>query len=230
VAPVVEKEDMRKHLSGQTLVFTTDLNYDSIPDTISLRTLAKDTLSYDSITISIAHYGKRSFKSASSWSQVDKDFSGRKGNAYPTNYFFLAKNGVESVLALFGWVGETERAEFSIIRIKDNLPKMVFDQNHWEDNFIEVVAFIKDMDNDGRFEFGYRHLTDGVDGKQDGLEGFVGSYVPILVYTIDDSLVLNKSVMKKYNEEHYIFAGYEGGGVMIFRPNDARKKLRVWHN
>jgi len=127
-------------------------------------------------------------------------------------------------------VGETERAEFSIIRIKDNLPKMVFDQNHWEDNFIEVVAFIKDMDNDGRFEFGYRHLTDGVDGKQDGLEGFVGSYVPILVYTIDDSLVLNKSVMKKYNEEHYIFAGYEGGGVMIFRPNDASKKLRVWHN
>jgi len=228
-APMLMKDTVREP-PGPVLVFVTDLNYDSIPDTISLRTLAKDTLSYDRITVSIARYGKQSFTSASSWYQVDKDFPGGVDNAYPTSYFFLAKNGVETVLALFGWVGEVDRDEFSIIRIKDNIPRMVFDQHHWKDNFIERVEFIRDMDNDGRFEFGYGHLTDGVEGKQDGLEGFVGQYVPTLVYTIDDSLVLNKPVMKKYNQEHYIFAGYEPGGVMIFRPNDTTKKLRVWRH
>jgi hypothetical protein len=229
-AVAVSPEDTLKEPPGPARTFSTDLNYDGIPDTIYLRTLARDSLVYDSITVSITRYGKRSFYCAQDWFQVDGDFPGFKENAYPnTSYFFLVKNGQESLLALFGRPYETGRDAFSLIRIKDNLPKMVMDQNHWKDHFIESVVFIKDVDHDGRFDFAYRHLTEGENSNVEEIGGMITSYSPVMVYAVDDSLVLNKTVMKKYNEEHYVFEGYRySGDTKIFWPTDTTQKPRVW--
>jgi len=227
VEPVAKMMDTVVSRPGKTLVFTTDLNYDSIPDTISLRTLARDPLAYDNITVSIAHHGRQSFKSASNWYQVDNDFPQANTDTNFTRYFYLARNGTETLLVLFGWVGEVERSEFAIIRINDNRPRLVFDQNHWKDNFIEVVRFVRDMDGDGRFEFGYGHLTEGISGPEIS-DGIITPYNPTIVYTVDDSLILNKPMMKKFNEESYVFAGYEPtDAIKVFCPEDRTKKCYI---
>jgi len=40
-------------------------------------------------------------------------------------------------------------------------------------------------------------------------DAMIGSYAPFFVYPVENNCKLNKPLMKQYNEEHYVFAGYD---------------------
>jgi hypothetical protein len=224
-SPPNEAEDSTP---GPTVVFTTDLNNDSIPDTIALRTLAHDTSFYDSITISLTNYGKQSYKTPHAWFREDERFQVFNVNALPTDRFFLARNKQQSVLVLFGYNYEDGRGAFDIINIENNSIKRVFDQEQRKIS-VDFPEIVKDLDSNGRFDFAYAGITEA-DDCPEKLHGCITSYNPAFVYTVDDSCVLNKPLMKKYNQDTYVFAGYEyNGSIKVFCPS-GKGKCRLWKN
>jgi hypothetical protein len=99
-----------------TYVFTTDLNNDSINDTIRLSSSTDDTTTFDAVSIAIAHFGRQTFHASEAWMTVDNDFLDSNKNAIATNKFFLAKSRNQCVLLLFGLQdGTGYRSDFSII-------------------------------------------------------------------------------------------------------------------
>ncbi len=208
-------------------LFTTDLNNDQVPDTITLTSSTRDTTSFDGISISISHFGKQVFHTPNPWTSVDKEYLDSNTNAIATNKFFLAKGKRQAVLLLFGDLdGAGDREDFSILDIENNRAKMVLNQSQRQ-IFIEAPVGLEDIDKDGRLEFIYRQIFE-YNGKPDTLNGKIGTYSPYFVYTVDSNCVLNKPLTIRYNHQHYVFAGFKyDESIEIFYPND-NSKPRLW--
>lgn len=214
-------------IRGISSVFTTDLNNDKIPDTITLISSTKDSATFDKISISLAGYKKQTFHSSTPWVTVDDWFLDSNRNAIPTNKFFLVKAPLQSVLLLFGDLdGAGDREDFSIINIENNTAKLVLNQKQRK-LYIESPLSLKDIDGDGRFEFVYRQIFE-YNGQPDTLGGKIGTYSPYLVYTVDSNCVLNKPLTTWYNQQYYVFAGFKyDESIEVFYPND-HSKPRLW--
>ena len=105
---------------------------------------------------------------------------------------------------LFGELdGAGERGEFSIINIENNNIKIVFDDDGKID--IEVPTKLISLNNDDRLDFIYCGLHEFDEQTKDAM---IGSYAPFFVYPVDDTCKLDKSLTKRYNEEYYVFVGY----------------------
>lgn len=211
--------------------FMLDLNGDGLPDTISLILAPKDTNDFTTVAIAIKGYGRRWFRVADSknpWTDYDDWFADSSTNAVHTRRFFLRKGPTYAVLLLFGGIDETSvREGFTVIKIYQGEARQVMDQvtQHLD---IENVLSLRDLDSDGRFELICNHTFE-FDGSPDTLGGLVGPYNPYYVYTIDDSCLLNKRLMRRYNQEKYLFAGYEfSDKIRVFYPDDRSQKPRLW--
>jgi len=52
---------------------------------------------------------------------------------------------------------------------------------------------------------------------------------PYHIYTVGNNCELNKPLTRQYNEQHYVFAGFEyNENIMVFKPNDKSKPYRIW--
>jgi hypothetical protein len=145
----------------------------------------------------------------------------------PTNKLFLAKGKAQSVLLLFGDLSPAGyRDNFSIINIENNIPKLVLNQNE-RNLFIEAPLRLKDLDDDGRLDFLYRQIFE-YNGRPDTLDGKIGTYSPYFIYTVDSNCFLNRSLTVRYNEQHYVFAGFKyDESIEVFYPND-RSQPKLW--
>jgi hypothetical protein len=219
-----------RRTAGLPAVFISDLNNDGILDTITLVSSTGDSATFDTIAISIAHFGRQIFHTvdrASPWTRVDDWFLNSNKNALSTNKFFLGRGKAQSVLLLFGELnGAGERDDFSIMNIENNTAKMVLNQNE-RHLYIEAPISLDDLDRDGRLEFVYRQIFE-FNGQPDTLNGKIGAYSPYFVYTVDSNCVLNKPLTVRYNQEHYVFAGFKyDEEIEVFYPND-ESKPRLW--
>jgi hypothetical protein len=219
-----------RRTAGLPVVFTADLNNDGIPDTITLVSSIGDTATFDTIAISIARFGRQVFHAAdaaSPWTRVDDWFLDSNKNALPTNKFFLGRGKTQSVLLLFGELdGAGDRDDFSIMNIENNRAKMVLNQNERR-LYVEAPISLGDLDGDGRLEFVYRQIFE-FNGQPDTLNGKIGTYSPYFAYTVDSNCVLNKPLTIRYNQEHYVFAGFKyDESIEVFYPND-KSKPRLW--
>jgi hypothetical protein len=128
------------------------------------------------------------------------------------------------VILLFGKrYGAGSRGGFSIINIEDNHIKMPFDEldDDKGDLGIEAPVKITTLKPTGRLCFIYRNYGE-VEREVEG--GEIGTYVPYFVYPVDDYCKFNKALTKKYNQEHYIFAGYKSSEtISIFYPKNGGK-------
>ena len=211
--------------------FILDLNDDGIPDTIALTLMPSDTNYFTTVTIGIKGYGRQSFRVADTarpWTDFDDWFADSNANAIHTRRFFLRKGATKAVLLLFGNIDETSiREGFTIIKIQHNRARQVLDQIT-QNLDIENVLLLRDLDNDGRFELVGNHTFE-FDGSPDTLGGLVGPYNPFYVYTIDDTCFRNKPLMRRYNQEKYLFAGYAfSDSIKVFYPDDRSQKPRFW--
>lgn len=201
----------------------TDLNKDNLLDTISLSSSLTDSSSFNRITISISGFGKQTFIAKNAWTNVDSDFLAKNKNAIKSTRLFLLKEKDHSVILLFGYLdGAGYREDFSIINIKDNKPAMIFDKGE-KDVDIEIPITLTDLDSDGRTDFVFRNLGE-LYQQVDSLNADIGTYHPYLVYTIDNDCKLNQPLTKKYNEDNYVFAGYEySEEIKILYPRNGGK-------
>jgi hypothetical protein len=201
----------------------TDLNNDNRSDTIFLSSSVKDTLSFNKITISVSGFGRQSFVAKNAWTNVDPSFLVKNKNAVKSKNIFLSKEKNHSVILLFGYLGGAGyREDFSIINIKDNKATLVFDKGD-KDIDIELPVKLTDLDNDGRTDFVFRNLGE-LYQQVDSLNADIGTYHPYLVYTIDNDCKLNKDLTKKYNDDNYVFAGYEySEQIKILYPRNGSK-------
>jgi hypothetical protein len=211
--------------------FVLDLNGDGLLDTISLTLSPSDTNYFIAVGIAIQGYHRQSFRvadTAKPWTDFDDWFADSSANAVHTRRFFVQKGVANTVLLLFGYIGEGgSRDGFTIIRIEHNEARQVLDQitQHLD---IENVLSLRDLDNDGRFEL-ICNYTFQFDGSPDTLGGLVGRYNPYYVYTIGDTCLLNKPLMRRYNQENYVFAGYEfSEEIKVFYPDDRTKRPWLW--
>jgi hypothetical protein len=200
-----------------------DLNNDNILDTISLSSSLQDSSSFNRISFSISGFGNQTFLAKNSWTDVDSKFLLTNRNTISSNKLYLLKSKENSVILLFGYLdGAGYRENFSIINIKDNKPKMVFDRGE-NDVDIEVPIKLSDIDKDGRTDFVFRNLFELYE-EVDSLKADIGTYSPYLVYTIDNDCKLNETLTKKYNEDNYVFAGYEySEKIKILYPRNGGK-------
>lgn len=232
--PVARNKDSLKTApkSPAFRYYILDLNDDGMLDTIALRLLPSDTNHYTAVTIGIKGYGRQSFRVADTarpWTDFDDWFADSSANAIHTRRFFLRKGASNAVLLLFGNIDETSvREGFTIIKIQHNRARQVLDQIT-QNLDIENVLFLRDLDNDGRFELICNHTFE-FDGSPDTIGGLVGPYNPSYVYTIDDTCFRNKPLMRQYNQENYLFAGYAfSNSIKVFYPDDRSQKPRLWH-
>jgi hypothetical protein len=212
----------------QIASFTANLNDDSIPDTLRLFTSTTDTSSYDVLRVSLAGYKTQTFQTEYPWTYVDDRFTDSTINLLHTRRLLVSKWRSQRVLLLFGSPDDVgDGSNFCIIDIENNQVKLALDQIKRRID-VEVPLRLTDLDGDGRPEFIYRQMFE-FNGLPDTLDGKVGTYSPYFVYTVDSNCVLNKPLTIKYNQEHYVFAGFKySEQIEIFYPNDPAKGPRIW--
>lgn len=207
--------------------YVTDLNNDNRADTITISSSLKEDDAFNRIGVSLAGYGTKIFKAKYEWTLVDTEFLAKNRNAISSKFLFIKKSTIQSAILLFGVLdGAGYREEFSIINIENNIARMVFDSES-NDIDVEIPIAVKRLGNNNRLCFIYTGYNEVV-GQSDKPEGDIVSYVPFFVYTIDEKCLINKRLTKKYNQQHYVFAGYGyDERIRIFRPKDGGKP-RVW--
>ena len=208
----------------QTIIV--DLNSDRRSDTISIYSSLKDSSSFNKIVIAIAKVGRQSFQARNEWTTVDSTFLSHNENLAQSNKVFLYKAKTHAIILLFGVLdGAGYREDFSIISIKNNRSLLVFDKTA-SDQDIEMPITLTDIDHDNRTEFIFRNFGE-LYKEVDSLNADIGTYNPYFVYTIDSGLVLNKPLTRKYNEDNYVFAGYQySEKIKVLYPRDkSRPKI-----
>jgi len=205
----------------------TDINDDGKIDTITISSSLKEKDCFNRISISLAGFKKQTFRAKYYWSAVDKLFLDSNKNAANTKLLFLKKTDKHAVILLFSELdGAGYRGEFSMINIENNNIKMVFD--HSDDGIdVEVPKKLADLENNGRLCFIYCGIGE-FESYSAKYNADIGSYQPRFVYPVSDTCKLDKVLMKKYNEDHYVFAGYDyNDKVRILYPRNGGKP-RIW--
>jgi hypothetical protein len=212
----------------QIVYFTANLNDDSIPDTLRLFTSTTDTDSYNVLTVALAGYETKTFRTKYPWTSIDGSFEDAKLNELPTSRLLLSRWKSQTVLLLFGSPDEVgDGSNFCIVNIENNRVRLALDQSQRHID-VEYPFRLTDLDGDGRPEFIYR-IGFQFSEQSENPKGMIGTYSPYFVYTVDDWCVLNKKLFISYNKEHYVFAGFEySERIPIFYPDDRSQLPRVW--
>jgi len=187
---------------------TTDLNGDNRLDTITCMSPPDgDPGQFRKIVISLSGSGQQIFSAKDVWDFVDTVFANRNANAVSSDKVFVFKNQKQSLILLFGFVYGSGRDEFSIIQIRNNKAKMIFDDK------LEIPLKIYASANDNTVELLGRCFGEYVSDSTE-------TYHPYSIYTIaGDSCYLNRSLTQKYNEENYVWAGMDyNASVIVSRP------------
>jgi hypothetical protein len=217
------QKNIKPHYRKLKTIYT-DLNNDGKPDTIILSSSLTGEAFFNKITINIPGLKSRTFVAKDSWTTVDKWFLDSNKNTVKTELIFLKKTEKQSVILLFGELDAAgERGEFSIINIENNNIKMVFDDDGKID--VDYPTKLISLKNDARLTFIYRNINEFDEQVKNAM---IGSYAPFFVYIVNDSCKLDKPLMKRYNEEHYVFAGYQYSEKIRIRYPTNGGKPSIW--
>lgn len=185
-----------------------DINGDNKTDTIIISSSLNSPGFFNKVSIALAGFKKHVFIARDMWTDVDETFLRANKNVVASNAFFLKKTATHAVILLFGVLdGAGYRGEFSMINIENNNVKMVFDHTS-EDIDVEVPKTLTDLEHNDRLCFIYSSIGERV-GYDVKTNSDIDTYTPYFVYPVRDTCKLNKPLTKKYNQENYVFAGFE---------------------
>lgn len=205
--------------------YLVDLNNDGRVDIITLRSSLKEKGLFNQVTISITGFKKQTFNARYSWTFIDKHFLNVNKNALNSEDIYIKKTKLQSVILLFGTLdGAGYREEFSIINVENDSVKMVFGKSNQNSEFeVQNPITLGTLNYGERLNFVFRYIGEfGAYIKERNAD--VSTYIPYFVYTISNDCKLNKPLMKKYNQKHYVFAGYEfSEKIQILNPRNGSK-------
>jgi len=203
----------------QNIAFTpletiiTDLNADNLPDTLQiyLPPVEGDPGQFRKINISLGGHGRNTFTANDSWDKIDRSFTAGNTNAVTSNRVFVHKEGNKSIILLWGFAYGSGREEYAIIQVTGN--KMEFLHHYW----LEDPVTFTDLDADGHAELLCRQEPE-MDTKTTVV------YSPYMVYTFNGVFTLSQALTKKYNTDHYVWAGYKyNEKIIVESPSDGAK-------
>jgi hypothetical protein len=205
-----------------------DINGDGRNDTIILSSSSKEKDMFNKVTVVLNRGRKVSFTNKYDWTVVDSSFLAKNKNYVNTDKLFIKRTDKQTAILLFGILdGAGYRESFSIINIEHNEATMVFDQEK-RNLDVEIPTALEDINGDGHSEFIFTSLFE-LYKYVPRLNSDVGAYHPYFVYSIKgDTCLLDKLLTKKYNEQHYVFAGYKySEDIQILYPRN-HGKPRIW--
>ncbi len=179
----------------------TDLNNDDKLDTIILTDppVIGDPGEFKKVFISLNGYGNLSIVAKEVWDNLDSLFVLENRNKIKSNRVFVFKNSKLTFILLFGY-GFGSGREFTVIQIKDNISKKIFD-----DQLDEPIK-LKDFRNDKEVELLGRNGGE-IYETVDSLDADIGVYSPYYIYNLNNNCKIDLELTKKYNEENYVWAG-----------------------
>lgn len=202
-------------------IITTDLNGDEKKDSIILTNppLEGDPGVFQKLTLSFSGLGNQEFIAKDVWDSIDIDFLKNNQNAVKSTRVFVYKEFNRVLILLFGFSYGSGREEFTIIQIKENKTKIIFDEK------LEHAIKLKDFDNDKSVELLGRNSGE-IYQKLDSLNADIGTYNPFLIYKLSDTCKTDIILSKKYNENNYVWAGLEyNEEIKVLYPRDKSKPI-----
>src|SRR5882724_2391193 len=93
---------------------------------------------------------------------------------------------------------------------KLNSDKKIESSNKWAKKYYDQYLAEGDLEQAKLLGLNllYRQIFE-YNGQPDTLNGRTRTYSPYFVYTVDSNCVLNKPLTIRYNQVHYVFAGFK---------------------
>lgn len=134
----------------------------------------------------------------------------------------LQRVGETYFLTLFGaWYGCCPR-ELTVLKIDKTGVKKIF-----KDSF--EVDMIKLSESGQTQYFGYDSFGESI-GYVDSLNVELYTYNPIFVYRLGETFELDSAETRKYNEDHYVFAGFDYTDDVVVAKGKGNGKTFLYRN
>lgn len=178
-----------------------DLNHDGKVDTIELADppIEGNPGLFSKITIRIQGLKTMEFYAKDVWDVIDKPFT--KSNLVKSEKVYIKVDGKQVYLVLFGYQYGSGRDEFTIIRIKDNSAKVIFNQAMNEPIGFQYYGNPKTLKFIGRTNH-CEYINSSENGNYQ-----TTTYSPFYVYNLSDTMSIDTILTKQYNLKNYVWAG-----------------------
>jgi len=181
-----------------------DLNSDGEADKIMLKNppVEGDPGEFETIEIELSNgmTFKHSFREV--WDSIAEYAVEGLSNTLKSDRVFCLKQNGQNFLFLFGFQYGCCTRQLTIITIADDKPKQIFDQEF-------ELSQIIDLDGDGTLDIIGRGNHIELYSEADSLHAYIGTYSPFKIFSLSSKATLREGLSKKYNEEHYVYAGLE---------------------
>lgn len=177
-----------------------DLNNDNIVDTIYFLNQPKnDPGKFTKLFLSLTNKDTLSLTNIEAWDTIN--FT--SANHTNSNLVYINQNKKSTHLFLSGFQYSCCPRKLTIIGITKNKLKPIY---HKDFNVSEIV----DINKDGKLEIIGRDSFISYYDFDKKSNSEIGTYVPFEVYSLSpNKLIISYELTKKYNENNYVFAGYE---------------------
>jgi hypothetical protein len=178
-----------------------DLNHDGKADTIELANppIEGNPGLFSKITIRIQGSKSMEFYAKDVWDIIDKGFT--KSNLVKSDKVYIKADGKQVYLVLFGFLYGSGRDEFTVIRVKDNAAKIIFNQEMNEPIGFQYFGNPKTLKFIGRAKL-CEYLNSSKNGNYQ-----TATYSPFYVYNLTDIMSIDTMLTKQYNLKNYVWAG-----------------------
>ncbi len=196
-------------------VLSHDINDDGKPDSIYLlEPSLGDPGIFNKILFRI-NDDTTSFEGETAWDTLSWKADNNQINS---EKLFLTKSDNINYLLISGTQYGCCPVQTTIFALSNRQPKRIFDKE------FEVSA-IKDIDGDGTLEIIGSSSFSQASQRIDSIDGHLGTYSPYKVYElVKGKIQIDYEKSKKYNQENYLFAGYEySEEIPIVYYRDGRK-------
>ncbi|MFY8032992.1 MAG: hypothetical protein ACOVMN_00635 [Flexibacteraceae bacterium] len=178
-----------------------DLNHDGKADTIELANppVEGNPGLFSKITINIQGSKLVEFYANDVWDVIDKPFA--KSNLVKSDKVYIKADGKRVYLVLFGYQYGSGRDEFTVIRIKDNIAKIIYNLEMNEPIGFQYYGNPKTLKFIGRTNH-CEYLNSSKNGNYQ-----TSTYSPFYVYNLTDIMSIDTMLTKQYNLKNYVWAG-----------------------
>ena len=178
-----------------------DLNQDGKADTIELANppIEGNPGLFSKITIRIQGSKSVKFYAKDVWDVIDKPFT--KSNLVKSDKVYIKADGKQVYLVLFGYQYGSGRDKFTVIRIKDNNSRVIYNLEMNEPIGFQYYGNPKTLKFIGRAKL-CEYLNSSKNGNYQ-----TATYSPFYVYNLTDIMSIDTMLTKQYNLKNYVWAG-----------------------
>lgn len=199
-----------------------DLNHDGKADTIELANppIEGNPGLFSKITINILGSKSVEFYAKDVWDVIDKPFT--KSNLVKSDKVYIKADGKQVFVVCFGYQYGSGRDEFTVIRIKDNNSRVIYNLEMNEPIGFQYFGNPKTLKFIGRTNH-CEYLNSSENSNYQ-----TATYSPFYVYNLTDTISIDTVLTKQYNLKNYVWAGINYNDKLdVLEPRKSGLKYRL---